>query len=190
MARTLEEAPRRLAGSARADRIDALVDAALEELRADGYEAFTVRKAARRAGIGPATAYTYFSSKDHLVAEVCWRFLRTLEPPAAARSPRAGLTSALAAVGDLIASEPALAAAATAAVTANDPDVARIRAELASFFDRYFTEALGDAADPNRVMTLNLAMFGALLNAGMGLVEYADLPAVLADVGSVVVGPR
>ena len=45
----------------------------------------------RRAGVAPATAYTYFSSKSHLVAEVFWRRLSAgvLEPdPGAPRSER------------------------------------------------------------------------------------------------------
>ena len=40
---------------------------------------------AKRAGVSPATAYTYFSSKDHVLAEVLWR--RT-QPAAAAGRPQ------------------------------------------------------------------------------------------------------
>ena len=43
-----------------------LVDAAVEELHRTGYEGLSVRNVAKRAGVAPATAYTYFSSKDHL----------------------------------------------------------------------------------------------------------------------------
>ena len=46
----------------------------------------TVRNVARRAGVAPATAYTYFSSKDHLLAEVLWRGMEAL--PAVRRSIR------------------------------------------------------------------------------------------------------
>ena len=47
--------------------------AALVELRVSGYDGLTVRNVARRAEVAPATAYSYFGSKDHLVAEVFWR---------------------------------------------------------------------------------------------------------------------
>ena len=47
-----------------------LVHAALETLRETSYADLTVRTVAARAQVAPATAYTYFSSKNHLVAEV------------------------------------------------------------------------------------------------------------------------
>ncbi len=47
-----------------------LVGAGLETLRASSYADLTVRGVAARAQVAPATAYTYFSSKNHLVAEV------------------------------------------------------------------------------------------------------------------------
>src|SRR3546814_3490165 len=71
------------------DRIAALVEATLAELRTHGYDGLTVRNAARRAGVAPATAYTYFGSKDHLVAEVFWRRLDGVELPVGDRRRRA-----------------------------------------------------------------------------------------------------
>ena len=59
-----------------ADTVARLVEAALEEVRAVGYDALTVRTVAARAEVAPATAYTYFASKNHLVAEVFWRALQ------------------------------------------------------------------------------------------------------------------
>ena len=55
-----------------------LVRAAEEETEEVGYAGLTVRGVARRAGVAPATAYTYFSSKDHLLAEVLWRRMESL----------------------------------------------------------------------------------------------------------------
>lgn len=184
------EPPRRMVSSARAERIDSLVDAALDELRAGGYDAFTVRNAARRAGVAPATAYTYFSSKDHLVAEVCWRFLRPLEPPDPTLPPADRLRAALATMADLIATEPEAAAASIVAVLAPDPDVARLRAQIGAHVTAYFSSALGDDADSARLLTLNLALFGALHQVSAGVLDEADLPAVFADIAAVVVGER
>ena len=61
--------------------------AAEEETEEVGYAGLTVRSVARRAGVAPATAYTYFSSKDHLLAEVLWRRMEALPPVDADRRP-------------------------------------------------------------------------------------------------------
>lgn len=44
--------------------------AAMATLREKSYADLTVRLVAARAKVAPATAYTYFSSKNHLIAEV------------------------------------------------------------------------------------------------------------------------
>ena len=76
------EAPRRTLSSRQAIAVERLVEAAVREIRAKGYEGLTVRNVAARACVAPATAYTYFASKDHLVTEVFWRRLRALPEPA------------------------------------------------------------------------------------------------------------
>ncbi len=182
--------PRRRAGGRQADRIDALVDAALVELRAHGYEGLTVRKAAKRAGVAAATAYTYFGSKDHLVAEVFWRRLDALpDPPLDGRqSARTRVAAALRHLALTIADEPELAAASTTAVLASDPDVARLRARIGAAFDGRLATALGPDPDPAVLRTLNLALAGGLLQAGMGYFSYTDLADRLAEVADVVLG--
>ena len=66
-----------------------LVRATGEEVEEVGYSGLTVRNVARRAGVAPATAYNYFSSKDHLLAEVLWRRIQALPPvePATGSGP-------------------------------------------------------------------------------------------------------
>src|SRR2546423_13053949 len=75
------EAPRRELTPRQAAAVEKLTDAAVLEIRAKGYEGLTVRNVAARARVAPATAYTYFASKDHLVTEVFWRRLRALPEP-------------------------------------------------------------------------------------------------------------
>ena len=53
-----------------------LVSAALDTLRGSSYADLTVRGVAARARVAPATAYTYFSSKNHLVAVVYLELVR------------------------------------------------------------------------------------------------------------------
>src|SRR6478672_5858664 len=72
------EPVRRHLSERQADTVARLTDAAVEEVRGTGYEGLTVRNVAKRAGVAPATAYTYFASKDHLVAELFWRRLQQL----------------------------------------------------------------------------------------------------------------
>ena len=47
-----------------------MLAAGVEMLRESSYADLTVRAVAARAKVAPATAYTYFSSKNHLIAEV------------------------------------------------------------------------------------------------------------------------
>jgi AcrR family transcriptional regulator len=191
MARTTTaEQPRRTLGGRQADRVDALVDATIAELRANGYEGLTVRNAARRAGVAPATAYTYFGSKDHLVAEVFWRRVAALPDTAggSARTPARRVSAALRELALLVAEEPELAAASTTAILAADPDVQRLRGRIGALFDARLAAALGDGADPAVRRALNLALAGALLQAGMGYFSYEELADRMDEVVGVVLG--
>lgn len=179
---------RGLAGR-QADRVDALVDATIAELRASGYDGLTVRNVARRAGVAAATAYTYFGSKDHLVAEVFWRRLDALPDPVVDGRWSAA-TRVSAALRDLalhIAAEPELASASTTAILAADPDVQRLRGRIGVAFSRRVERALGDGHDPAVVRALNLALAGALLQAGMGYFSYTELAARMDEVARLVV---
>ena len=61
--------------------MERLVAAAAEEAEERPYADISVRTIAKRAGVAPATAYTYFSGKDHLLAEVLWRRTQVLAAP-------------------------------------------------------------------------------------------------------------
>jgi AcrR family transcriptional regulator len=181
-------ARRGLAGR-QADRVDALVDATIAELRSTGYEGLTVRNVARRAGVAAATAYTYFGSKDHLVAEVFWRRLSALPEPVV-DGRRSAATRVSAALRDLalhIAAEPELAAASTTAILAADPDVQRLRGRIGVAFTQRLQSALGADHDPAVVRALNLALAGALLQAGMGYFSYTELADRMDEVARLVV---
>jgi AcrR family transcriptional regulator len=184
-------APRRRA-ERQADMVVRLADAAVEELRETGYDGLTVRNVARRAGVAPATAYTWFASKDHLVTEAFWRGLQALEPPKldGRWSPARRVEVALSGVTALIAGEPALSAAATVSVLAPDPDVAALRLRIGAFFHRLFQTALGADGDPEVVAALDMAFSGGLLQSGMGLMPYGDLSARMATVVELLTGGR
>jgi AcrR family transcriptional regulator len=175
-----------------ADTVQRLVDAAVEEVRASGYDGLTVRTVARRAGVAPATAYTYFASKDHLIAEAFWRRLQPLPPPRFQK----GMTTAtrvrvaLEGVALLLAGEPELARACTTGMVATDPDVKRLRDRIGGEIRHRLGAALGEGADPAALHTLELAFSGAMLQAGTGHLSYGELPDRMTDVATVVFGKK
>jgi AcrR family transcriptional regulator len=189
MSSTLVDQParRQLAGR-QTDKVERLLDGAVQELRTHGYDGLTVRNVARRAGVAPATAYTYFASKDHLITEVFWRRLQSL--PAVRidkrRGPAARLSAAFRDMALLVADEPELAAASTTAILANDPDVQRLRDRIGAAVYGRLADALGDDAAPAVVRTLGLAFSGAMLQAGMGYLAYRDIAGQMEEVASVV----
>jgi AcrR family transcriptional regulator len=184
------EVARRDLGGRQADRVGALIAATVDELRAHGYEGLTVRNVARRAGVAAATAYAYFGSKDHLVAEVFWRRLDELpEPVVDERLPAVERVSAvLRELSLLVADEPELAAASTTAILARDPDVQRLRDHIGAVFDGRIEAALGPDHDPAVRRALNLAFAGAFLQAGMGYFSYTELADRMREVATVVLG--
>jgi AcrR family transcriptional regulator len=176
-------ATRRHLSARQARTVHALTEAAVAELGERGYGGLTVRGVARRAGVAPATAYTYFGSKEQLVAEVFWRRLDGQEArdhgnaPVAARAAAVLLDFAL-----VVAEETELAAACTVALLADDPDVRDLRVRIGVEMHRRLTEALGDHTDPVVLQTLELATSGALLQVGTGHLAYDALPGLLTAV--------
>ena len=176
----MSDAPRQGLNARQAETVDRLLAAGLEELRAVGHDAMTIRTVAHRAGVSPATAYTYLASKNHLFAELFWRHLTT-DPradesgdgPALRRVQRA-----VRALTDRIVAEPALAAAVTPALLGSDPDVARLRLRIGGELLRRIEAALagprgsGEPVDPALLEALVLTFSGALLQAGMGVMTY------------------
>ena len=158
-----------------AETVARLVAAALDEVRAVGFELLTVRSVAARATVAPATAYTYFASKNHLVAEVFWRELQRL--PRAEQTDGASAVQRVRAVfrqlADFLGDEPALASAVTVALLGGEPDVKRLRLVIGGEINERLREALGE--DASALEVLSLAWSGAMLQAGMGHTTYAQM---------------
>ncbi|NJP88450.1 TetR/AcrR family transcriptional regulator [Nonomuraea sp. FMUSA5-5] len=188
----MTEPTRRRLSERQADTVRRLTDAAVAEVRATGFDGFTVRNVARRAGVAPATAYTYFTSRNHLVTEVFWRRLRALPPvTASAGQPRERVVAVLREIALLVSDEPELAAACTSALLGTDPDVRELRLRIGRTIHRRLLAALrpdaGSGARPTpeeaRVLNaLEFAYAGALLHAGMGYSSYAEMADRLAEV--------
>lgn len=183
------EATRRRLSARQAEAVATLVRAAEEETEEVGYAGLTVRGVAKRAGVAPATAYTYFSSKDHLLAEVFWRRMEALDPvdtdesvPMAARIEQT--------VRDMIpfaAERPALIDACTVAMISPSPDVAHLRDRIGALTHRRLTAAVGPDVDPRVVRVLEASYSGALLAAGTGHRSFLDIPVFLAEAATLLV---
>lgn len=166
-----------------------LVGAALETLRTSSYAGLTVRAAAARAHVAPATAYTYFSSKNHLVAEVYLDLVQQVpyftdvNDDQLRRVQQTMRTLAL-----VVADEPEIAAACTTALLSNDPDVRAVRDHIGTEIHKRIKAALGPDADIRTVAACEMAYFGALVQAGSGAFTYRQIADRLGYVVAQILG--
>jgi AcrR family transcriptional regulator len=193
-----ESTRRRLTGR-QADTVRRLAEAAVAEVRQAGYEGLTVRNVARRAGVAPATAYTYFASKNHLITEVFWRRLSALPP--VERGDGGALERVVAVLREialLVSDEPELAAACTSAILGTDPDVQELRMRIGFEIRGRLQAALCSShsaaaehrctdVDQKVLGALELAYTGALVYAGMGYTSYARMADRLAEMAELIV---
>lgn len=170
--------------------VDRLVAAAMDCLRREGYDGLTIRGVAASAGVAPATAYTYFGSREHLVTELFWRRLQEMpEPRHDGRQSRASRAeSAMVELALLVADEPELSTACTQAMLATDAEVALLRDRIGAEWHRRLEAAIGAEADPAVFRSLEVAISGAMLQTGMGHISYERLPELLSDLARLIVG--
>jgi len=168
--------PRRGLNARQAETVERLLEAGEEELAERGTDTLTIRGVASRAGVSAATAYTYFSSRNHLFAELFHRKVLLDHPVeitgSTARERVSAVTTHLA---EVLADRPHLAAAANHALLGSDPDVERLRIVIGVELVDRFRVALGDDARPDLLDALTMALSGVLLQTGMGLIAYGDL---------------
>jgi AcrR family transcriptional regulator len=171
----VESTRRRLSGK-RADTVRRLSRATVEALREVGYHELTLQAVAAQAGVARATAYTYFSSKDHLIAEAYWRRLATEQPPESSSADvKTRVVAVLRRLAFLVADEPALADALRVVIHSSDPDVEQIRKQIVRHTHKLISAAVADDADAETVALLELVYTGAMMSLGTGLASYADV---------------
>lgn len=152
--------------------------AGVEMLRESSYADLTVRAVAARAKVAPATAYTYFSSKNHLIAEVYLDLIRQapyftdVNESRLTRIERSLRSMALA-----VADEPEVAAACTTALLGGGSDdaVRRVRERIGAEIHRRITAAYGPDPDQRLLSALEMTFFGALVQAGSGYFTYHQI---------------
>lgn len=177
----VEQPGRRHLSERQAGVMERLLVAAAEEAEERPYADVSVRTIAKRAGVAPATAYTYFSGKDHLLAEVLWRRMQAspslvdLTLPLPDRVADTVRTMGFGAMGS-----PAVAVCTTA-LLGDGPDVRRVRSRLGAEIGRRLEGALGAGADPAVRNVLQITYTGALLSAGMGHLAFDAVPLLMAE---------
>jgi AcrR family transcriptional regulator len=127
-----------------------------------------------RAKVAPATAYTYFSSKNHLVAEVYLDLVKQVPYFTNVNDTQfTRVDNALRALALVVADDPVVAAACTTALmSGGDPAVLSVRDRIGAEIHRRITSAIGPGADPRTVSALQMTFFGALVQAGSGAFTY------------------
>jgi len=164
-----------------------VLDAGLEELRESSYANLTMRAVAARAGVSPASAYTYFPSKSALVAAVYLRFLRALPLHTDVNDSTGTRVSAtLRDMAVVVADEPELTTACGAALMADDPAVKPLREQIGEEVSRRIAAALGPGWPRAVKSTLQLMFSGALMTARF--VSYQEIAGQLEEAVDLILG--
>jgi AcrR family transcriptional regulator len=167
-----------------------VLTAGVEMLRESSYADLTVRAVAARAKVAPATAYTYFSSKNHLIAEVYLDLVRQVPYFTDVNDGTADrVEKALRSLALVVADEPEVAAACTTALLSNgDAAVRKVRDKIGAEIHRRIRSAVGPDADARTVSALEMTYFGALVHAGSGAFTYRQIADRLGYVVGLILG--
>ncbi len=171
------------------ETIRKVLDAAVEMLRESSYSDLTMRAVAARAGVAPATAYTYFSSKNALIAEVYLRLVRNVPLfTDVNHTTQQRVSAQLRELALVVADEPELAAAATTALMGDEPEVRQVRDKIGMEVRRRIASAMGPGAWPEVLTTLEMIFYGALVQAGTKSVTYYQMADRLDSVVALIMG--
>ncbi|OMC45854.1 TetR family transcriptional regulator [Mycobacterium sp. IS-2888] len=177
--------------SRRSDRrpgqtIRKVLDAGLAELRESSYATLTMRAVASRAGVSPASAYTYFPSKSALVAAVYLRLLRELPLHTHNDTTKTRVSATMRDMAMVVADEPELTIACGAALMADDPAVKPLREQIGEEVSRRIGAALGPGWPRAVKSTLQMTFAGALMTARF--VSYDEIAGQLDEAVNLILG--
>lgn len=165
---------------------DALLDAALDIVLSDGYDALNFRVLGERTGLARNSIYRYFTSRDDIIGELCEREMPSwLDELAAALDEADSLEDKASAY---ITSQLRMVAAGRhrlAHALSDAPLGVELRARIATYPDQaaaLLERALADGGHPRPQLTAQLVT--GMLNAAfrlMGRDHDADVVATTAD---------
>lgn len=183
------DSPRRSLSNRQAVTVQRLLDATEEVLTHQGYDELTVRSVASQAGVAPATAYTYFGSREHLVTELYWRKL--LDLPSIKVDKRTSvatrLSNAISEIALLVADNEGLASACTSAMISTDRDVRRIRERVGNAGYERLRAAMADEFDERIAQAALLVLSGITIQTGTSHISYGDVPGLVQQAISMLV---
>lgn len=171
-----EPSPRQWLSERQSATVAAPLEAAVEDVRLVGFEKLTVRSVAQRASVTHTTAYSYFTSKAHLIAELHWRQTQVCPPCVASDESFVGrVRAAFEAPATLLAAEPVLSRAVFVSIISDEPEVRRLRAAIAGELIGRLRAALGPFESPDVVSTLFMAYSGAMMLVGTGTRDVLEV---------------
>jgi AcrR family transcriptional regulator len=134
--------------------------------------------------VSSATAYNYFSSKEHLLASLFWHKLSEMpSPPEDPAEPAAArIARVVQGFADLISAEPELEGAYRAALMAEDPDAMRVRDAIRDHLIQQFNWALGSELSRTGQEAVQMAFVGAMVLAGAGAIPFDALGERIAEI--------
>ena len=169
--------PRQWLSERQSATVAALLDAALADVREVGFEKLTIRSVAQRAGVTHTTAYSYFTSKAHLISELHWRQVQNMAPPDV--GPDGSFVGRVRAAfqdpAGALAADPVLSRAVFMAIISDEPEVRRLRSAVGAELIGRLRTALGPFDDPELVSTLFLAYSGAMMLVGTGTRDFLEV---------------
>jgi TetR/AcrR family transcriptional regulator, cholesterol catabolism regulator len=178
-------------------RRDRIVDAGLALLAERDFDKIQVKDVAEAANVALGTLYHYFSSKDHLFAEVLVRWAATLRTNIS-RNPLRGATDAQRLTQVINRSvrafqrQPSLARLVATLETSADPFATEILARLAHTTNDIYAEAIHDVdrATAQRVVTVIDAVLASRLRSWVaGRISITTVTDDLADAISLLLDP-
>lgn len=168
---------------------DRLREAAVALSGSKPFDEVTMRDIAREAGVSPATAYTYYGSKEHLLAETYAEFVDTLTQRLRARPPRGAtvldrVRSVIRRATEGVGGSPELATAFTRSVASSDASAAMIRPRIEGAFRDWLDLAIGPADITDRggiIRTLELTLYASMISRANGQTTTAEMQETLDD---------
>jgi len=178
-------------------RRDGIVDAGLALLAERDYDRIQVKDVAEEANVALGTLYHYFSSKEHLFAEVLVRWAGTLRTNIS-RNPLRGATDAQRLTQVMNRSvrafqrQPSLARLVATLETSADPLATEILARLAQTTNDIYVEAIQDVDrdTAQRIVTVIDAVLASRLRSWVaGRISITAVTDDLADAISLLLEP-
>jgi TetR/AcrR family transcriptional regulator, cholesterol catabolism regulator len=182
---------------AQQDRRDRIVDAGLALLAQRDYDKIQVKDVAEEASVALGTLYHYFSSKQHLFAEVLVRWAATLRTNIS-RNPLRGtndaqrLTQVINRSVRAFQRQPSLARLVATLETSADPFATEILARLATTTNDIYLEAIHsvDRDTAQRIVTVVDAVLASRLRSWVaGRISITTVTDDLADAIGLLLDP-